>query len=248
MSATVKSIVESAFSAASVVGESQVLSGAKEVLGLNFFNEILYNYNLENYFPWARHVVDVAAPGTNVIVMAPDPDYVIPADADCRKFDTPMLVKADVPMRVLKIEYKAGIQWVPLYETGFTDLQSYIIRAATVPNIFAYERDTDHGTLYFDRPSTRTLRITYNKLLPTYALNDVFDVPLEYEQLLRYALTVKIAKKYKCPEEDIAEWKEERDGILNGIMERNKKDFKFTYDDSLGAGSWMNIISPKQWG
>lgn len=247
MSTTVKAIVESAYSAASIIGESQVLTGAKEMLGLNFFNEILYNYNLENYFPWARRVVDVTAPGTNVIVLAPDPDYVIPPDADCRKFDTPLLVQAEVPMRVNKIEYRSGIQWVPLYQTGFCDLQSYIIRAKTVPNIYAYERDTDHGTVYLDRPSTRNLRMTFNRLLPTYKLTDTFDVPLEYEQLLRYALTAKLVKKYKCPSEDIAVWVDERDGILNGIMERNKRDFSFTYDDSLGAGSWMNIIAPRQW-
>ena len=241
--ATIKDIISQAYRYSGVLADVGEPNGNRATEAVAFLNQVIANYNLDNYLPYSQDVKTLEAGYQIYEFFKGEGEPPAPKDGFG---DNPKIVDDDMPVRVLQISYRNGLHWQPIQVVGFGAITPYILNVPAVPACGTYQRDADAGFLYLNRPSTRDIRIIYNRKLPEVTIDDDLDAPPEYTQLFIVTLAIRIARKYKLPEKDLAVLIAEKDDILNKIMDRNKDDHQILYSES-DANPWYNILSPRGW-
>lgn len=244
--ATIRDIISSAYRYSGILNDVGEVNGNRATEAVAFLNQIIYNYNLENYLPYAQNVRTFEAGYQTYEFFNPEvPDAVPPEPVDGFGI-SPKVVTEEPPVRILQVSYKNGLHWSPIQVVGFAAITPYILNVPAIPSCCTYQRIKDAGFLYLNRPSLRELRVVYNMALPKVTIDDDMDAPPEYVQLFIITLAIRIARKYKLPLNDLQVLIAEKDDILNKIMDRNKDDHQILYTQE-DVNPFYNILSPRGW-
>lgn len=256
----VRDIIRSAYRTCQVLGEGQQLSGDEMKEGLTLLNESVNAFNLQQFLPWTRFMLQFDPKDAQAIIIQPVKDTedfkVVPkTDKVFTICPNPTIVVAPVPIRIESILYSSGINWFPVTEVGFSDLQKYILNGMnSIPSAFSYERaysggeekQIPYGVIYMNRSTGRSIRCVYNKVTKEYAIDDMLDAPTEYEQLFRYDIALRIAQQKMLPDDIENKIMRRKIEIETLIKEVNSHSHLITYEDG-GPSEFYNILAPWQW-
>lgn len=260
-----KDIVRQAYQTAQILGEGQQLSGEQLENGLQLLNESVYSFNLQQFLPWTRRVVDVDCGNANALVLQPvedGDDPVVPLTDKVYSISSAIkkTVVPQAPVAVESVSYTNGVSFIPLKKLGFSDLQKYVARGVcSVPAAYAFERGVStysasdkarsnarYGIVYLDRGTSRVVRVVYNESVPSFTVNSPLDVPDEYEQLFRYDTAWRLVNQKFMPDDVCLKVKAMLDPVEKLIKDLNASDHTITYEDE-GFSDYLNILSPRQW-
>lgn len=256
----IRDIIRSAYRTCQILGEGQQLSGDEIKEGLSLLNESVNAFNLQQFLPWTRMMQQFDPKDAQAIIIQPVADTedfkVVPeTDKVYTVCPNPTIIVAPVPIRIESLLYSSGINWFPVTEVGFSDLQKYILNGMnSIPCAFSYERSYSggedrqipYGIIYLDRSTGRSLRCVYNKVTKEYVLDDMLDAPTEYEQLFRYDLALRLAQQKMLPDDIEAKITRRKTEIETLIKEVNSHSHLITYEDG-GPSEFYNILAPWQW-
>lgn len=210
-------IIRDAYSYANVIQYNAQLTAEEAAEGLGFLNELLYRWNLDDYFPFAVNTIDAKVSGGEA-TMKPGGD-----------FDGP------VPLKVNSLHWLNGSQWEPLRRVSYSNIWNYR-HQGSIPSAYAFTNDADGtGLLTFDSAQTNyTIRAIYNRALGTMGYNDELNAPPQYEQLLKYGIADKCCTRYGMPQDVRAGIKGEMDAALRAVRKANS--FKHEVNPQVGTG------------
>ncbi len=211
-------IVRDGYSYAGICPTGQPLNADMSREGLGFLNELLYRWNMDNYFPFTLNTVDADIDGVGEAEISPDSDT----------------FKGETPAFIQKCFWRNGSVWEPLRRVSYENIWE---RRSTgeLPTFYAFTHDQDaKGRIYFDCERGRfKCRVIYNRVIPEMGYNDALNAPKQYVQLLKYGVAVKCCIRYGLPADVRSGIESERDSILNAIKKANQ----FKHEVNLGGRS-----------
>ena len=223
MAKTAIQIVREAYSYAGIVFTNGQLDDRKSAEGLDFLNELLYRWNIENYFPFTNNTIDGTVQG-----------------GEAKIFDAPEATfRGEKPLHVNKVLWKDCNEWVPLVPLGYENIWER--RSCTTnPTFYAFTNDEEgNGVLTFDCENGNfQCRVIYNKALPKMDFNDVLAAPEQYEQLLKYGVAVKCCIRYGLPVETKAMIESEQNAILTAIKKANSFKHAINLPSRITGGNY----------
>jgi len=244
--ATIKDIITTAYRYSGILNDKAEPDGNRAVEAEGFLNQIIYNYNLENYLPYCQNVRELPSGYQTYQFFVAEEEGEQPQEPQVGFGGTPYIISEVQPVSVLQVSYRNGLNWSPIQVVGFGAITPYVLNVPAVPSLATYQRTGKSGFLYLNRPTTRDIRIVYNRNLDKVTIDDVLDAPPEYVQLFIVTLAIRLARKYKLPTTDIEVLIAEKDDILNKIQDRNKNDHHILYTD-VDSNPFYNILSPRGW-
>lgn len=205
-------LINEAYWFTGLVPSGKPASGAQSADGLCFLNDVLYELNCHNYFPFTFNTVDGHVTG-GIGRISPGP-------SDSEFF-------GDKPIKVNKVLYKNGTEWIPLKDVAYENIWERRTQSSK-PIFYAFSNDEDGtGVIVFDcENGDFDCRVIYNRAIPPMDFNDQLNAPPQYESVIKYSVCCLIAAQRGFPPEKRAEYKELRDGILESIKKANAKKHK----------------------
>lgn len=244
--ATIRDIITAAYRYSGILNDKAEPDGNRATEAEGFLNQIIYNYNLENYLPYCQNVRELPAGFQTYEFFVPEEEGEEAPAPQVTFGGIPHIIDEIQPVSILQVAYKNGISWSPIDVVGFGAITPYILNVPAVPSLATYQRTGKAGFIYLNRPTTRDIRIVYNRNLEKVTLDDVLDAPPEYVQLFIVTLAIRLARKYKLPTTDLEVLIAEKDDILNKIQDRNKNDHHILYTNT-DTNPFYNILSPRGW-
>lgn len=207
-------IIRDAYAYAGIAPTGTPLSGEMSAEGLGFLNELLYKWNMDNYFPFTHCTLDADVIGGEATI-APDSET----------------FKGEIPVFIQKCFWRNGSNWEPLHRVSYENIWERRSNGE-IPTFYAFTLDEQgRGSLIFDCENGRfSSRIIYNRAIPSLDFNDLLNAPAQYEQLMKYGVAVKVCVRYAIPADVMAPIKAEQDAILGAI----KKINSFKHEVNLG--------------
>lgn len=211
-------IVREAYSYTGICPTQATLSDAMSTEGLGFLNELLYEWNMGNYFPFTNNTIDAQIDGGSAII-APDSET----------------FAGETPAIVSKVFWKNGSVWEPIRRVSYENIWERRVQGSTLPAFYAFSLDENgRGVLTFDCENGHFLcRVIYNRSIPAMEFTTQLNAPPQYEQLLKYGVAVKVCIRYGMPEDVTARIEKQRDSILSAIEKMNS----FKHEVNLGTMS-----------
>lgn len=208
-------IVRDGYSYAGICPTGQPLNADMSREGLGFLNELLYKWNMDNYFPFTDNTLDAQVTGGSAEI-SPESDT----------------FKGEIPAFVQKCLWRNGDQWYPIARVSYENIWERRCTGA-LPSFFAFSHDADgKGVLTFDCENGNFhCRVIYNRALPELNYNDTLNAPAQYEQLLKYGVAYKCCIRYGLPADVTAGIKNEQDSMLRAISKINA----FKHEVNLGG-------------
>lgn len=218
-------IIREAFSYTGIAPTKESLTDRMSEEGLGFLNELLYKWNIENYFPFTNNTIDAQVTSGQAFI-APDSDT----------------FKGETPAVVQKCFWKNGAYWESVSRVSYENIWVRRISGLTIPSYYAFSLDENgKGVITFDAENcNKFMRIIYNRNIPPMEFNTQLNAPPQYEQLLKYGVAVKICVRYGVPEDVTRRIEQEQDAILEAI----KKVNSFKHEVNLGCAS--AFVSPSE--
>lgn len=220
-------IVRDAYAYAGIAPTGTPLNGSMSEEGLGFLNELLYKWNMSNYFPFTHVTLDADVVGGNALIY-PDSDT----------------FKGEVPVLVQRCLWRNGSVWEPLSRVSYENIWE---RRSTgeIPSFYAFTLDGDgHGSLTFDCENGKfRCRIIYNRSIPEADYNDPINAPAQYEQLLKYGVAVKCCIRYGLPADVLNNIKGEQDSILRAIEKMNSYKHEVNIGNRVGWRSPAELVN-----
>lgn len=199
-------IIREAYAYCGVCPTQSNLNGNMSEEGKGFLNELLYKWNIENYFPFTNNTIDGHVSG-GIALISPE--------------ETSTFI-GEKPININRVLWKDGTEWHPLIRVGYENIWERCSKTSK-PVYFAFTNDeSGRGKLVFDcENGDFDCRVIYNKSLPQMDYNDNLNAPEQYEQLLKYGVAVKCCIRYGLPSDVMLSIKSEQDAILNAIKKAN---------------------------
>lgn len=216
MSKTAIQIIRDAYAYTGICPTKSTLNDKMSQEGLDFLNELLYAWNMDNYFPFTSNTIDGDIVGGEAEI-SPESNT----------------LKGEVPAVLQKVFWRNGSIWEPLYRVSYENIWSRRCSGATLPTYYAFTLDENgKGRLTFDSENGHfRCRVIYNRSIPTMDYNSELNAPPQYEQLLKYGIAVKVCIRYGVPADVRVSIEQERDSILTAI----KKVNNFKHEVNIGS-------------
>jgi hypothetical protein len=211
--------------------------------GVKELNDILYAFNLQNYFPFTRNSIDytignvkstysIGVSGTDII--------------------------AEVPILVSKVYCRSSssTNYLTLKRVAFEDIFGFRSSESSngIPLLYSYDRTWPNGRLVFNiNPIAGSVfTLIYNKAIPEVNVNTILDIPNEYADIIKNALAVVLMTKWKSDQQAIALVDSAAKEGLSNLKERNQVDKVISYSQNGAYNQdpqsfYLNIMSPAQW-
>lgn len=217
-------IIRDAYAYAGISPTGTPLNGQMSSEGLGFLNELLYKWNMSNYFPFTHVTLDADIVGGEAIVSP-----------------TSSTFKGEVPVLIQKCLWRNGSVWEPLARVSYENIWERR-RSGELPTYYSFTLDsTGQGLITFNCENGKfKCRIIYNRSIPELDFNDEINAPQQYEQLLKYGVAVKCCVRYGLPSDTLSSIKGEQDAILRAIEKMN------SYKHEVNIGSVQGWRSPAE--
>jgi len=230
MSKSVKKILGDAYE---FVGLSPngVLSGKQVSKGLQFINEVLQKYNESCLFPFSfKTVIGHVSGGCGVIANESEADFVgeVPANISA------------VYLRISDTDYRE------LDKCEFKDIFK-VRNSGSTPCWYSFMLTGDKsGELHFDAIGNYEIMVVYPRSLPELTINDTFDAPDIYEQVLRYGVAELAAQDAGLSADAVEPASKRLSDIVRTIKESNgaKRPCKRMQQQSMDRHARFNNPRP----
>lgn len=209
-------IIREAYAYTGICPTKATLSDKMSEEGLDFLNELLYEWNMANYFPFTNNTLDAQIHGGSAII-APDSDT----------------FAGETPAVIQKCFWKNGALWEPIRRVSYENIWCRRVEGASLPAFYAFSLDQNgKGVLTFDCSNGNFLcRIIYNRSIPQMEFTTQLNAPPHYEQLLKYGVAVKVCIRYGLPNDVKDNIVGQRDAILGAIEKVNQ----FKHEVNIGT-------------
>lgn len=209
----VRNVVVDAYKMIGDIGDAEALDGTRSVIGTQLLNDVIYQLNLQNFFAFTMQNVEytITASQSEYSIGVPTVDY---PDVD---------INAQRPSTILRVYYIESFNSLPteINQVAPQDIFRYRSNAdnITTPSYYAYRPDYPLAYIMLDvKPySGGKFVIVYNKHIPVSDINDIIEVPPEYEAALKYSLAYVLAKRYGKPMEVVVDMQSLRDEMVSVI-------------------------------
>lgn len=185
----IRAMIQESYQCAGVLDDLTAVEGNDANLGLVTLNEILAQLNIEQLFPFQQTVYEHAGVTSAL-------SFTIGATAT---------IATERPSFINRIYYQYNPQTVPLNVAQMSMASVIGFRVPTGtgrPCYFGYNPQYPDGLITFDVApmAGSTIIIVYTKAIPQVTINDVVSIPIEYNELIKYALARKLAQRKMMPE------------------------------------------------
>lgn len=188
--------------------------------GLEFLNELLYKWNLDNYFPFTQNTIEghVGSEDDGIVTIAPDGN-----------------VNGEKPLVLVRMLLKFSQGYEELRRVSYENI--FTLRGTcSTPTAYAFSHDSEgRGKVFFDGTGSFDFLCIYNKALPTMDYNDELHAPPQYAQALKYGIAHKCGIRYGVAADSLAMVKQELDNVLAAIKKTN--NFKREVNINTGRRS-----------
>ncbi len=214
----VRNLVVDSFKMIGEIGDQEALDGTRTLVGIQLLNELISQLNLDNYFAFTMQ-------NHEYVVTEAKKDYTIgvpttSADTTDINIDRPanitrLYIKSQGQESILGESMQVSLQDLPLFDNSST----------SAPCAFAYQSTYPFSKLVFNSKPVvgQKIVMVFPKQLPQLTVNDVAEIPYEYEPALKYGLSYLLAKRYGNPPEVIADMKGLRDEAYTNIKENTQR-------------------------
>ena len=194
------------------------LDGKFSKEGLGFLNELLYNWNTENYFPFTQNTIDGHVDGGQALIG--------PGET----------LDGEKPINITAVLYKSGNEWYKLKRVAYANIWERRV-STSQPVSYAFTNDEQgRGVVVFDSENGNfDVRVIYNRNIPRMDFNDILATPPQYEQAIKYGIAALVSVARGMPSEMTAKYEKLRDDIIRNIKKSNS--FKHSIDAPARAGS-----------
>lgn len=212
----VRNLVVDAFKMIGEIGDQEALDGTRTLVGVQLLNELISQLNLDNYFAFTQmtheHTISESKKSYTLGVPTTSGDTTD--------------INIDRPANITRMYIKTGDNVVAeARQVSLQDLPMFDKSGSGIPCAFSYQSTYPYSNIIFDiKPNTQhKLVMVYPKTLPILTVNDVAEVPYEYEPAIKYGLSYLLAKRYGNPVEVIADMKGLRDEAYALIRENTQR-------------------------
>ena len=180
------------------------LDGKFSKEGLGFLNELLYNWNTENYFPFTQNTIDGHVNGGQALIG--------PGES----------LDGEKPINVSAVLYKSGNNWIKLKSCSYVNIWERR-NTCSQPIWYAFTNDEQgRGVVVFDSENGNfDVRVIYNRNIPHMDFNDLLSAPPQYEQAIKYGIAALASVARGMPSEMTAKYEKLRDDMIKNIKKAN---------------------------
>lgn len=233
----VRDIVDDAFAAVGAIQDGEHSDGDLAKVGERHLNQLVASLNLNNFFAFQRTTMDFRVPSAKAhFLIGPEqpegevqPDIVAQRPASV----TSVYVGECALNRLSEVIMVAQAK-MPMFASG---------SATGCPRCVCYVSSYPLGDLWFDMniPAGWTIRLCYSKALPEMKIDDVLEVPAEYQGALTWELAKLLTARYQVSDKAMASIKEKAEFFVNAI--RSNTSVKTPVQAFAGYGRPRNILN-----
>lgn len=229
MAANIRAIINQSHQLCGVIAADEVADGNDTNIALIKLNEIIAQLNVDQLFPYSRTIVEY-----NVIAEKWKHTMGIDTVAPIVVAD----IAYDRPSYVNRINYYSSVTSNPIevLQLDLPDLLSKRTQGVGAPRYFAVNPAYPLAEVFFDmKPQAGSIiEIVYNKVLPTVTINDMLQIPPEYNEVLVTALARKVAVLKQMPTDIVQQMDTLYKESINQVMRSNSRNQVPVLDDLLG--------------
>ena len=219
------------------IGDTESLDGPRTLIGVQLLNEIVSQLNLENYFAFNRQTISLQPSSSKSV-------YTIGSAT----IDPSVDINADRPSNIIRAYGKDSGSNTTQYEleqVSPEDLPMFEIDAVTLPRYFSYLSSYPIGQIKLNSSLASSYEIVfvYSVPLPVMEINDVLEIPYEYEPALKNCLSYLLAIRYGKPNEVIASMLALKQDSLEKIRANTIRKTPFVAHLEYNQGQVSNILN-----
>lgn len=175
--------------------------------GVDFANEVIRKYNESSLFPFTFSTVEGTVSNGILHVSS---------------YDDGESIVGDAPVGMAAVYWKRGdTDMIPLKDCDYKDIFQYRNSSASPLWYSIVVESDERATLNFDALGEFRVLLVYPKKFPHLEIEDVFNGPEIYEQVVKYGVAVLAATKASLEESVIAGYQKQLDDAVRAIRKGN---------------------------
>ena len=232
MSKTIRKILGEAYEFIRLAPKG-ILNDGQVSDGVDFANEVINRYNRSSLFPFMFSTLETTVSGGSLAISSqPEPGEVL----------------AEVPVGMAAAYWKRSeTDMVEMRDCSYPDIFS-VRNSSSSPFWYSLVTETDeHATLSFDALGSFKVLLVYPKKFPHLDIDDTFNAPDIYAQVIKYGVAVLAAQKATLEESVIAGYEKNLEDAVRAIRKSNasKRPVKHRLDG--GYNHHEEFIIPRCW-
>lgn len=175
--------------------------------GVDFANEVIRKYNESSLFPFSFSTLEGTV--TNGLLQVSSQE------------DGASIV-GDVPVGMAAVYWKHGdTNMIPIEKCSYKDI--FMVRNSSAsPFWYALVVESDDfARVHFDAMGQFDVLLVYPKRIPRLEIDDTFNAPEIYEQVIKYGVAVRAAIKASLEPSVIADYQKLLDDAVRAITDSN---------------------------
>lgn len=190
--------------------------------GLEFANEVIRKYNESSLFPFTYTTLETTVSGGSISISTqPGPGEIL----------------AEVPVGIAAVYWKRSeTEYLDLEKMDYKDIFR-VRNSSASPEWYALVPVDDvRASVHFDALGTFRAFLVYPRAIPEMDIDDTFNAPEIYCQVVKYGVAVRAATKASLELSVIADYQKLLDDAVRAIMESSasrkpmKRNFGRAYD------------------
>ena len=190
--------------------------------GLEFANEVIRKYNESSLFPFTYTTLETTVSGGSVSISTQ------PGQGE---------VLGEVPVGIAAVYWKrSDTEYLDLEKMDYKDIFR-VRNSSASPEWYALVPvDEVRARIHFDALGTFRAFLVYPQAIPAMDIDDTFNAPELYCQVVKYGVAVRAATKASLEPSVIADYQKLLDDAVRAIMESSasrkpmKRNFGRAYD------------------
>lgn len=222
MSKTIRKILGEAYKFIGLAPNG-ILNDGQVGDGVDFANEVIQKYNESSLFPFTYTTLETTVSG-GLVSLTTQPRH-------------PGEVLAEVPVGMAAVYWKrSDNEYLDVEKMDYKDIFR-VRNSSSSPEWYSLVPvDDTHATVHFDSLGAFRAFMVYPRAIPAMDINDTFNAPELYCQVIKYGVAVRAAIKASLEESVIADYQKLLDDAVRAVMESNaskkpmKRNFGRPYD------------------
>lgn len=191
--------------------------------GVEFANEVIRKYNESSLFPFTYTTLETNVSG-GLVSLTTQPRH-------------PGEVLAEVPVGMAAVYFKrSDNEYIDVEKLDYKDIFRVRNSSASPEWYSLVPVDDAHATVHFDALGTFRALLVYPRAIPELKIDDTFNAPEIYCQVIKYGVAVRAATRATFETSVIADYQKLLDDAVNAVMESSasrkpmKRNFGRVYD------------------
>ena len=233
----VRDIIEDAFAALGAIQDGDHVDGTSAMVGERYLNQMVAALNLEDFFAFQRRTLDFLVPATKAhFLIGPEQPAgeVQPDIVSERPASITSVFAGQNPANMVSEVILVSQAKMPGFAVETTN---------GLPRRVTYVSSYPLGELWFDIkiPAGWTVRLCFSRSIPVLHIDDIVNVPPEYQGALTWELAKLLTARYQVPAEVKANIEQKADWFVSAI--RKNTTVKTPVQAYAGSFTRSNILT-----